>query len=190
MADTKKPDDKDQDDPKDLRAKLEEVIATNKQLTDRVNGYEQREKLTEAGFGHLNARQQKSLLREMADDGVTEFTPEALEPIVKDLGYPLKAETSTTTTTTTQDAGSNGEQGQQGQGQGNSDDGADTGFDPVAASMRGFDLMQTAQQAAVNGRVSPDLETQMREAKSPDELRAVIRSKGAQSGIVHSFDVE
>lgn len=174
-------DDNNPDDPKDLRAKLEAALRENSELKTTVSTFTQDKQLREAGFGHLSERQRGVVLGELAKEG-KELTADNAKAIAGELGFP--AESPTTTTPTPGVATSPAPVNRTGDGQGNGD------APSVDASLGAFSAMERANQAALAGRVDADVQTKMKEAKSPEELRSIIRQEGPGSGIVHSWDVQ
>lgn len=169
----------------DLRRMLAEQTAKNEEQAAQLLAFQQDQQLRDAGFSHLSQRQRRTILRDMADDGV-DFSAEAASDIAKEHGYPL-----TPTPPTTDNGNRNGQQGNgqggqpqdtnQGQGQGGDQD--------VEDSLTAMDLMRKAQQMAAGNAQESDFETQIKATKSKEELTDLIRSKGARHGIVHEWDV-
>ena len=104
------------DNPGDLRNQRDKLADENKKLAERVAAFEQREQLREYGLGHLSARQQRSVLRELAEEGKDLSKEIALE-IAEDLGFKTAPDptpntdgngtTPPATTSTTDDQGGN-----------------------------------------------------------------------------------
>ena len=169
----------DNEDPKDLRTKLEAALEREKQLISENTTFKQEQQFRDAGLGHLSQRQRRILAREINEEG-GEFNAETAMEVAKELGFPEKKVEQQ------QDG-----QGQQQQGQQQEQSQGDPQVDGrVNEALNGFQVAQTAQAAALRGQTDPSVETAIREAKTPEELRSIIRKRGAGVGIVHSFDVE
>jgi hypothetical protein len=180
--------DQGEEKPHDLRRQLEEEKARNKELASKNKAFEQDEQLREAGLSHLTKKQRRSVLRDLADDGV-DFTPEAALEAAKELGYSLEG---------TPPPKDQGQQGQQSQQQGNGQQSQGDEGDDAEDALSALGLMERAKRAAASNQVNPDFIKEMEAiaAKHPKDSRAakqeltdLIRSKGPRHGIIHEWDV-
>lgn len=159
-----------------LRATLEQTIATNKQLTGRLMIYE-------SGLGHLTEKQRNAVVRD-ASEGNKELTPDLLKTAAKELGFPTEPPKQQAQN----DGDDNGQQNQNGQ-EGN-DDGTGEGVHVVDESLTYMDVIEQGIRAG-NAAPAPDsFEHKMKNAKSPEEVQSLIRQEGHKHGIVLADDLE
>lgn len=161
----------------DLRAQLDAEKEKNKQLAARNRAYEQKEQLATLGLGHLSDRQQRVLIRELEEEGKGLDDATSVASVVTDLGLPAEPPKPPG-----QENGNGSGNGQQQQQQQEEDEEIEGALSAVA-------LMQRAHRMSANTEVKTDFETQMRNTKSKEELRDLIRTKGPRHGIVHEWDV-
>jgi hypothetical protein len=173
------------DTPGDLRVQLETALAEIKTLKQQNQSYTQDEQLREAGLGHLSKRQRRVILRELQEDG-TDFTADAAKDIAKELGYKTEAEPAPTN----QQQQSQQDQGQQSNGNSDStNDAGDTTNDEPESALTAIALMQQASGMSAGTPVNNDFSTEMKGARNKEELRSLIRNKGARHGVIHDWDV-
>jgi len=170
--------DTNEETPGDLRTQRDQLASTNKELAAKVAAFEQREQLRDAGFGHLSARQQRSILRELAEDG-KDFSAETAKEIAEDLGYPI----SPTTPTPTPNSDGNGD------GTTTTTTTTTTEPDDAEDALTAMALMDRARAMAAGNAGNSDFETEMRKTDTKEELTNLIRTKGARHQIVHEWDV-
>jgi hypothetical protein len=183
-----------QDDPKDLRTKLEAALKREKdkdKLISNLQGTVLMPNLTE--------RQRRIVLRELSEEN-KEATADSVKEVATDLGFKMEG------TTTSQNSNQDGQTQGQTQGEGQTDDqnksgGTDGTQDPagsqtelppeVLVALEAMGRMDLVSQYSDRGPDHDvDFETKMNEAKTPEELTAIIRQDGARHGLVHSWDVE
>lgn len=174
-------DDNQQQSAGDLRTQLEAEREKNRKLTAENTGYKQADQLRELGYGHLNARQKRTLIRDLADEG-KDLDAESVGAIVSDYGWPTEAPKQQQQEN--QDGQDNGQQQQQQQ----QDDGGEFD-DGVNDSLSAIGLMQRAARLSGGTEVKSDFEAEMKATNSKEELRDLIRTKGPRHGIVHEWDV-
>jgi hypothetical protein len=165
--------------PGDLRKMLEESNKQQAALQAQLAQHNQDEALREqAGLGHLSKRQRGAILRELQADG-KEFNPEAAKEMATELGYKLTPSTPTPTTTDPAPAGDGGAGNNGGEG----------GQPQPDDNMTAFDVIARARAESASTRVGGDFEAEIRNAKNPEELTSLLRSKGPRHGMIHEWDV-
>jgi hypothetical protein len=170
------PENDDAQDGKVPREKYEELLASLKTQT------EANEKLrADMAFGNVKVsdRQRKIILRELGEDKV-DVTAENVAEVAKELGF------VTDQAPPPPPPNGDGTPPPNGDGQG-TDDQQDQG---IMVSLNEMNVIDRANFHARRGNVSPDLDTEMKNAKSPEELTSIIRTKGPASGLVHEWDTE
>lgn len=161
----------------DLRTQLEAEKEKNKQLAATNETYKQKEQLDTLGLGHLSDRQRRVLIRELKDEGKGLDDATSVASVVTDLGLPAEPPKPPG-----QGNDNGNDDGQQQQQQQEEDEEIEGALSAVA-------LMQRAHRMSASTEVKTDFETQMKDTKSKEELRDLIRSKGPRHGIVHEWDV-
>lgn len=156
---------------KELRTKLEGALAKNAELEGRLAVHE-------AGLAHLSEKQRKAVIRDVQDDG-KELNAETLKAAAKDLGY-------TTEAPKPKSEGEGNEGGNEG-GEGGAGDGTP---DPTEEALDGFDAIDRARRQAVPNDDPTSFEHRINNAKSKEEVEALVRKEGHKVGIVHEWDVD
>lgn len=156
----------------DLRTQLEAEKEKNKQLAARNKAYEQKDKLSDLGFGHLTDRQRRTLIRDLEEEG-KDLDEESVKALAEEHGYPAKPPQQQQ------------QQGQNGDGQQQQQQEEEEPTDALTA----LSVMQQAARMSSSTTVDASFEDEMRKTKSKEELRDLIRSKGPRHGIVHEWDV-
>lgn len=182
------------DDPKDLRNQLETAL---KKLNEKDATIAQLQGTVL--MPNLSDRQRRIVLRELAEEK-KEPTAEAVKEVATDLGFKMEGSTTTTATTQNGDGGQNNGSQNQNEGDGKSGDtttnqdsaGSTTDLPPeVLVALEAMGHMDLVQRYSDRGPDHDlDFESKMKEAKTPEELTAIIRQDGARHGLVHSWDVE
>lgn len=178
------------DDPKTLRGKLEAALKEN-------NGYKSQiaDLQGQVLMPHLNKRQRRSVLRELAEDKL-DVNEDNIKDVAKDLGYNMEP----TAPPTNNDGNQNGDQNQGGDGGENSNanngegsgDGSgkpDVKLPPeVVVALEASGYMDIVQQYSDGPSHDLGFEEKMNSAKSPEELDAIIRAEGPRHGIMLETD--
>lgn len=172
--------DPNNENPGDLRNQRDQLARDKEELTQRLAQFEQREQLREAGLGHLSARQQRSILRELSDDG-KDFSKEDALAVAEELGFKTSAEPTPTPTPPPTDSNGNGDTPPATPPGGGSDDSED--------ALTAMALMERARAAAAGNLGTSDFEQEIRKTNSAAELTNLVRTKGARHNIVHEWDV-
>lgn len=165
---------------KELRDKLEKALADLEAANNTVNTMR-----ADSAFQGLTVsdRQRKIILRELGEDKL-DVTAENVKSVAKDLGFGTPPAPPTPPANDQQTTPPNPPPNGNGNDQG-SPNGSD---DEIMVSLSEINVIDRANYNARRGNISPDLDTEMRNAKSPEELTNIIRTKGAASGLVHEWD--
>lgn len=162
------------DSPGDLRTKLEAALKTNSDLQSQMATLQ-----GQVLMPTLNERQRRVVVRELGEDKL-DLNAENVKAVAEDLGYKLTPEPPPTIPPVTPPTTPQGEQNGQQQEDGQSNE--------ILVSLSEMGAIDQAQYNAIRGNVAPDFDTKMRNTKSREELRALIRSEGHASGLVHEWD--
>lgn len=170
-----------QETTESLRGKLEKALAdlaaTNQTLAA--------ERADRAFSGlEVSDRQRKIILRELSEDKL-DITPDNVKSVAKDLGFAQAPPPPPPAGDGQQQPPPNGNGNDQQGNQGQPSVGEDG---DILVSLNEMNVIDRANYNARRGNISPDLDTEMRNAKSPEELTQIIRTKGAASGLVHEWD--
>lgn len=176
------PDNDDSTNTPEIRKKLEDALAQLKERDQQISDRDSQLAALNAKIlmPNLNDRQRKVVMRELTDDKL-DLTEENVKAVADDLGYNMNPPTPNAPTTPS-DPNTPSSNGQP-------DPNADPdNYEEIMVSLATMSAIDQANHNAVAGRVHPDLETEIRNTKSPEELRHLIRTKGPRSGLLHEWD--
>ena len=150
---------------KQMREKLETTLAENVELKGKLLVHE-------AGLSHLTPKQRNAAIRDATEDGA-ELTVDSLKKSANELGFPEQPKQTT-----------NGEGDKDGDKA--KDDGEGNEPDPET----GLEAIEMAQRRVPTTPADGSFEQKIANAKSQEEVEALIRSEGHKQGIVLEADIE
>lgn len=151
-----------------MRQKLEDTLTENQALKGKLMVHE-------AGLSHLTEKQRNAAIRD-ATEGDAELTTESLKKSAKELGFPEQSKQA-----------ANGNESGEGGESGNDAGGGEGDESDPANSM---EAIEQAQRRTVTVPADGSFEQKLRDAKSTQEVEALIRTEGHKVGIVHEWDTE
>lgn len=146
-----------------MRDKLEATLAENQTLKAELAVHN-------AGLGHLSPKQRNAAIRDATEDGA-ELTADSLKKSAEELGFAL---------TPKQESKGGGEGSGEGSNEGEGEP------DPVT----GLEAIEQAQRRVPQTPADGSFEQKIANAKSAEEVEAIIRNEGQKVGIVLEADVE
>lgn len=167
----------DSDLIKKLRKELDKQSKRNREQTQKIETLTTDNLIAKAGLEGLKERQLKALKREMSEE--EDLTPEKVKGIADELGYTV------TKSTETKGEGNN-ESGESNQPTGEQSSNGEQEVDNNE-EITPLQLIERAHREAT-GRADPNFSEEVKKTKTPSELDALIRSKGAAQGLVHEWD--
>lgn len=146
---------------KQMREKLEQALSENAALKGQLL-------IHDSGLGHLTERQRRAVIREAQDEG-KDLTADLLKSVAKDLGY---------------------EQPKQPTQQGEGDNSGEGDPNPVNESLDNLDAIDRTTRQGAPSMDPNSFEQKIANAKTAEEVEAIIRTDGAKVGLIHEHDVE